>query len=164
MRFRILVFLLLLAQSVLGESLQDGFYAVVRKEAVNGPAYALQQSQSRLGYDPTFLGDGEDPLNVVVDRTGFVPLSLKEAPSKRPDTTERTQFWLGVSLTDEAAQQFERFTRDNLGGTVAIVVGGKVVTMHGIKAVIKGGQIQISRCGDNGCQVLFRELKDNIEE
>ena len=46
---------------------------------------------------------------------------------------------------------------------MAVVVGQKVVTMHKIKSVIKGGKLQISRCGDNGCQVLYRELNDNIK-
>ena len=39
------------------------------------------------------------------------------------------------------------------------MVGGKVVTMHNIKEVIKGGKIQISRCGDRGCEILFRECE-----
>ena len=142
---------------------KDGFYAVVKKEAVEGEHPSLPEGEERLDYDPSFLGDHDDPLKVVVDTRSVVEMLLKEPPEKRPDTTARTQFWLGVTLTDEAAGKFEAFTREHLGGTVAVVVGGRVITMHKIKSVITGGKIQISRCGDNGCQILYRELTDNVE-
>lgn len=141
----------------------DGFYAVVKKEAIGGEHPPLPEGEERLDYDPSVLGDHDDPLKVVVDTRSVVEMQLKEPPEKRPDTTARTQFWLGVTLTDEAAGKFETFTREHLGGTVAVVVGGRVITMHKIKSVISGGKIQISRCGDKGCQILYRELTDNVE-
>ena len=72
-------------------------------------------------------------------------------------------FWLGISLTPSASELLEAFTRDHLGQRVAVVTGGEVITMHKIKEVIKGGKIQISRCGDRGCEILFQELEDNID-
>ena len=161
--FRTFLFLLLL-QCGWAQPMEDGFYSVVRQEALESSSTQLEEGQHLNPYGPSFLNDDEEPVNVVVESDDFVPLTLKEQPSKRPDTTERTQFWLGVQLTDQAAVKFEGFTRDHLGGTVAIVVGGKVVTMHRIKDVIKGGNIQISRCGDAGCQILFRELRDNVDQ
>ncbi len=67
-----------------------------------------------------------------------------------------------VSLSEEAAAQFESFTERYLGQTVALVVGGQVLTVHKIRQVVHDGKVQISRCGDEGCQILFLELRDNV--
>ena len=69
-----------------------------------------------------------------------------------------------VSLSEEAAAQFESFTERHLGQTVALVVGGQVLTVHKIRQVVHDGNVQISRCGDEGCQILFLELRDNVPE
>ena len=145
------------------EPLQDGFYRVLRTfESSAAMDKELGPGERMLRYNPIFV-EGENKEEVVIVRAEpFVPMLLQEPPSKIADRTERTQFWLGVSLTPEAADSFEQFTRDNLGERLAIVAGGDVITMHGIKSVISGGKVQISRCGDRGCEVLFRELNDNI--
>lgn len=126
----------------------DGFYAVVRRETPPGEA-PCGEGEIRLPYE-----DGA----VVLKGGDFVPLVLKAPPTKRPDPTERTQSWVEVTLTEEAAARFETFTREHLGQSVAVLVNGNVVSVHGIRAVITGGQVQISRCGDDRCEVLFREL------
>lgn len=160
----VLVLALACLSPVLSESLDDGFYNVIRKERPSDDVTLLKEHQARVHYNPIFLDGDEQELSVIVEDDTFVPIVLKQTPEKTQDTTDRTQFWLQISLADGAASKLETFTRENLGGTVAIVVGGKVVTMHKIKSVVTGGKLQISRCGDNGCQVLFRELTDNIEE
>ncbi len=137
----------------------DGFYAVVRREAGSQTPVPTGEHELRLRYHAAFR-DAGDPAEetVVVRRQAFVPLLLKGAPTKTADPTQRTRFWVGVSLTEEAARQFETFTAQHLGQSVAIVIGGEVITVHTIRQVIKDGRVQISRCGDEGCQVLFREL------
>jgi preprotein translocase subunit SecD len=149
--------------AVWAEPIADGFYSVLRKDPVSQRHEAVEPDQARLEYNPVFLDTEQEQRSIVVERGGFVPILLSEAPTKTADQTDRTQFWLHISLAQESAQHLEDFTRKHLGGTVAVVVGGKVVTMHGIKDVIKGGKLQISRCGDDGCKILFRELKDNLE-
>jgi hypothetical protein len=47
---------------------------------------------------------------------------------------------------------------------VAIVVGGEVLTMHKIKEPITSGQLQISRCNDNACELLYVRLRDNVKK
>lgn len=146
--------------------LEDGFYRVLQTyPSESALDRELQDNELVLGYNPVFA-DSEDDQEaaVVVEVDNFVPLQLREQPEKLPDQTDRTMFWLGISLTPETSERFEEFTRENLGQRVAVVVGGKVVTMHNIKEVIKGGKIQISRCGDRGCEILFRELEDNVGE
>lgn len=146
--------------------LADGFYRVMRTYPDSASiAEKLDTGERMLKYNPTFLDPEDNAEEVVIVRfEPSVPLQLAEPPSKVADRTERTKFWLGVSLTADAAKSFEKFTEENLGQRVAIVVGGEVITMHGIKEVIRGGKVQISRCGDNACEVLFRELSDNIDD
>ena len=146
------------------KSLEDGFYRVLQTyPSETAVTRELKDNERILGYNPVFADSEEDREEaVVVEVDNFVPLQLREQPEKLPDQTDRTMFWLGISLTPETSERFETFTRDNLGQRVAVVVGGKVVTMHGIKEVIKGGKIQISRCGERGCEILFRELEDNV--
>lgn len=149
------LFCAVLAGTAWAEPIPDGFYAVVRREPGPDAQGELAEGQVRLRFHEAF-SDAQE--TVVVQRTDFVPLQLREPPTKTPDPTERTRFWVSVSLSDEAAAQFETFTERHLGEAVAIVVGGEAITVHGIRAVIKGGKVQISRCGDDGCQILFREL------
>jgi hypothetical protein len=161
-----LLLLFLLPVSAEPAPLADGFYRVMRtypdRASVEGK---LQTGEQMLRFNPTFLDAKDNGEEIVVVRVEpNVPLLLAEAPSKMADRTEETKFWLGVSLNPEAAKSFETFTEENLGQRVAIVVGGEVITMHGIKEVIRGGKVQISRCGDKGCEVLFRELSDNIDD
>jgi preprotein translocase subunit SecD len=141
----------------------DGFYAVVRRDAISERDESVGPDETRVEYNPIFLDSEEEQHSVVIKREDFVHILLDEAPTKTADQTDRTKFWLHISLAPDQAQDLEDFTSRHLGGTVAVVVAGKVVTMHVIKEVIKGGKVQISRCGDNGCQVLFRELNDNLE-
>lgn len=169
MRIQLLCLSLLLLLLLLGVPAQaepvavpDGFYAVVRREKLS-EAQPVGGKEVRLAFNAAFRDVVDDPdETVVVEREGFVPLLLRESPTRTADPTERTRFWLRVSLSEEAAAQFEAFTERHLDHAVAIVVGGKVLTVHRIRQVIHDGKVQISRCGDEACQILFLELKDNV--
>lgn len=137
----------------------NGLYPVVREASNREALLPLAPGEVVVVHDPSILeGGATDKVHLVVRRDEFAPLSLKQPPQKLPDQTDRTLFWLGLTLDDSSSQRLEEITRAHLGQTLAVVVGGNSVTKHGIKSVIKGGKVQISRCGDNGCQVLFREL------
>ena len=144
---------------------ENGFYRVLDTfPSESDMDRAIEPTERVLRYNPAFLeaeDNHEEAVVVATDR--FVPMQLKEQPEKLPDATDRTMFWLGISLTPSASELLEAFTRDYLGQRVAVVAGGEVITMHTIKEVITGGKVQISRCGDRGCEILFQELEDNIE-
>ena len=53
----------------------------------------------------------------------------------------------------------ERLTRDHLGRQLTIVLGGEVVTMHKIREVIKGGDVQISSCVAGAAGYLLEQLR-----
>ncbi len=65
---------------------------------------------------------------------------------------------LRIELTEDAAAEMERVTRENLGSSAALVIDGEVVTAHKIRAVIEGGRIQLSRCTDTACELIYARL------
>jgi len=65
---------------------------------------------------------------------------------------------LSVSLARKNVERTEAFTRAHLGGKVAMVIDGEIVTLHKIRSVITGGKLQITRCTDNACEVIRAKL------
>jgi len=65
---------------------------------------------------------------------------------------------LHLQLEKKYIDQLEKFTGDNVNKSVAVVIGGKIVTIHKIRCAIEGGRIQITRCNDSACEVLYTEL------
>jgi hypothetical protein len=45
------------------------------------------------------------------------------------------------------------------GKQIAIVLGGEVVTTHKIRAVIRDGNVQITRCVPGAAKYLLEQLK-----
>lgn len=87
-----------------------------------------------------------------------VELNLAVAPQIN-DTSDKYAFNLNIELDDAAAQKLQKFTAKNLNRGVAMVIGGKVVTMHKIRSEIIGGRLQITRCNDNGCKYIYNSLQ-----
>jgi preprotein translocase subunit SecD len=131
----VLVVVLLSSCALVKRDLPDGLYAVaatgVRVESDDGPPLTLRESPS-------------------------VPLLLEGEPTTAPDGRGRSL--LSVTLTPPAAAALASFTREHLGGRVAIVLGGRIVSAHQIRSVITGGAMQISRCFDDRCQILRSRL------
>jgi preprotein translocase subunit SecD len=65
---------------------------------------------------------------------------------------------LMVRLAPERVKALEDFTRAHLGGEVATMVDGNIVTMQTVRSVISDGQAHISRCFGNACEVLRVKL------
>lgn len=99
-----------------------------------------------------------DPVRyIVIKDVPSVPVVLDEEP-ELSKTNDKYELALSFTLAPEYVNQMEKFTGDNIGKRVVLVIGGKIITMHGIKAAIKNGQIRITRCTDNGCEFIYRNL------
>jgi hypothetical protein len=134
--------------------LEDGIYLV---GTVNKHGYFTK-------INPDFLDSADMRTGgVVLDTDEYVPIRLS-APPDTAHHEERNNTKLMLDLTRESGDALEDFTGRNLGRRVAIVIGGQVTTMHGIKAKITGGKLQITRCTDNACEKLYYELKDNVQQ
>ncbi len=110
-------------------------------------------------YDYRFLRDEErrPPKYFLLPGRADVPLLLAGPP--RSVVGERGLTELLIELTEEAAADMERVTREKLGRGAAFLIDGEVVTAHKIRAVIKNGRLQLSRCSDTACEYILARLQ-----
>ena len=142
-------------------SLQNGAYFILREASTPQEARVPDVSQVVLTYDRQKYGDAttNQPLSYVsIDPKDFVPLIIEGDPTMTRDGQGKSI--LSVSLTRANAEKAEEFTRAHLGGRIAMVVGGEIVTLHKIRSVVTGGKLQITRCEDNACEVIKAKLVD----
>lgn len=141
------------------QGLVDGLYLVQREASAKIDLGSLKDSEVMLVNDYEFLAPEErgETSYIVISKSAFIPIILEGEPVKSNDQNGRPK--LEISLSCEQIQPLEKFTRENVMKSVAIVIGGKVVTMHKIRVPIIGGKMQITRCTDHGCEALFTQLK-----
>lgn len=113
---------------------------------------------SHLFVDTT---DSDQPLQVWIDTTAFVPLSLAEAPDSIQQEDQRIKLML--TMSDDAGQSLAEFTTEHVNDRVAMVIDGEAMTIHKIREPITGGKLQITRCTDRACSFLFLALQDNVK-
>ncbi len=144
--------------AVTSSAIDDGIYLVLSEREPDSLADPVPDGRVLLIYDSYILQPSErGPDEYFLLRTEpDVPLELGEAPEKGVDDKGRPK--LHIALKEEYATLLEEFTTENVGRRVAIVIGGRIATAHGIKTPIVGGRIQITRCTDNACEVLLTEL------
>jgi len=136
----------------------NGIYAVLAE----GPTRQEMDQQKAphyvLLYDRKYLDENpkQAPKYVALDSSSFVPFVLAEAP--KIDGTYRDHPVLSLRLAPKNVKLLESFTSAHLGGSVATVIDGEIVTMHKVRSVIEDGQVQISRCTDNACRILRMKL------
>lgn len=137
---------------------QNGFYSVLSERSSREEARTDSLPNIVLLYDGKYVDSSQttSPSYVALDTTSFVPLIIEGAPTAKKDGNGRTL--LGVSLSKKYIKTLENFTKAHLGGRVAIVLDGEIITMHMIRSVISEGKVQITRCYDNACEVLFSKL------
>jgi len=99
----------------------------------------------------------DKPRYVALSTVQFVPINLAHKPTKHVDAQGKKQLMLELAKSEIVP--LETFTRKNCGRSVAIVIGNQVVTVHKVREPITGGKMQITRCTDNGCDVLFTQLQ-----
>jgi preprotein translocase subunit SecD len=144
-----------------GKRLPDGVYAVRREGAKETDVLPLKDGEALVVNRHRYLKDGEnEPARfLVVRRAPEVALDLAGAPKAIEEGGEVVRILL--RLRPQAAAALERLTRDHLGRPVAIVLGGEVVTVHKVREVIKGGDVQITSCAAGAAPYLLKQLRDH---
>ena len=139
---------------------QNGVYAVIREAATREEAEGGDTRCTVLPYDKKYTdsGPGEPLKYVAIDPSSFVPLILEGAPDAKKDDAGKTI--LSVTLKKEYVKTLEDFTRAHLGGEIAILLDGEIVTLHKVRSVISEGKFQVTRCTDNACEVLRAKLTE----
>ncbi len=143
-------------------SLRNGVYAVLKEAPTAEQARVQSVKHAVLLYDRKYSeSDRNQPAKyVALDTASFVPLVLAAPPEARTD--DRGFTLLSVRLAREHVKTLETFTREHLNGAVAIVLGGEIITMHKVRSVITDGDVKITRCQDNACQVLRTKLTGGL--
>jgi preprotein translocase subunit SecD len=141
------------------KNLVDGLYLIQREAKSEKELQPIIDPERILINDYEFIAPEErgETSYVVVSKNSFVPIILASKPVKSSDQTGKPK--LEIFLADDQIKPLEKFTTDNVMKSVAIVIGGKVVTMHKIRVPIVGGKMQITRCTDHGCEALYTELQ-----
>jgi CubicO group peptidase (beta-lactamase class C family) len=137
----------------------DGIYAVRRESLKEQDLLPLGEGELLLVHHhrPLKKEEKEPPRFLVVPSAPDVELDLVGEPKAVKEGTEVVRIF--VKLLPKAATALERLTRDHLGGQIAIVLGGEVVTMHKVREVIKGGDAQITRCTAGTARYLLDQLQ-----
>ena len=143
--------------------IHDGLYLITQIDTVQSRPTALGLTEVPVFFSPMFEDfNSEKYVRLVVDTTNYVPLELE----KLPETEQETDFKkkLLLSLSPAASEKLKTFTTEHVMSHVALVVDGEALTMHKIRVPITSGQLQISRCNDNACELLFVKLQDSIKK
>ncbi len=152
-----------LAQTKSDFNIPDGLYLIVKIDTSATQDDTLSSKEIAIYFSKLFEEFNSDEyLRIIIDTTEYVPLELEKAPTSEQQTEARKNLLL--SLTEEASEKLKSFTTNHLMERVALVVDGEALTMHKIKVPITSGQLQITRCNDNACELLYFTLEDNIKK
>jgi preprotein translocase subunit SecD len=141
-----------------GPTLKDGLYLILRQDQDKAKLEPTGPGEEIVINDFEFLhpSERESAFFIVVSSKESIPFKFSTDPARDIDEKGRTKLLL--QLAEDQIKPLERFTSKNCGKSVAIIIGGKVATTHKIREAIKGGKLQITRCSDFGCDVLYTEL------
>lgn len=142
-------------------SLPNGFYLILEEQADASVLQKPADDEAIVTYTLDHLGVHDQPARHF--RVKAVP-DLHFSSDAKTELGDKVEgkTTLNVVLGEGNAGEFQKFTAANIDRAVAIIIGGKVVTAHKIRAEIVGGKIQITRCGDDACEQLNLWLKDSV--
>ena len=141
------------------QHLENGAYSILREapslqeaQVASAPGVVLTYDRRKYSGAPP-----NEPLAyVAIDPKDYVPLIIEGNPEMKSDGQGKSI--LTVSLSGKNVQRAEAFTRAHIGGRIAMVVDGEIVTLHKIRSVITDGKLQITRCTDDACEVIRSKL------
>jgi preprotein translocase subunit SecD len=141
--------------------LPDGVFAVIRESSTEAEARVDGVSHVVMLYDRKYsdADRNEPPRYIVIDPSSSVPLVIEGKPDMVKDGEGHSV--LSITLPRENIKALEDFTREHLGGKIAIVCDGEIITLHKVRSVIHEGKVQIARCDDNACEILRTKLSND---
>ncbi|MCI0459360.1 MAG: hypothetical protein L0Z62_20615 [Gemmataceae bacterium] len=143
----------------LPRKLPNGVYAVQRDSLREKDVLPLRDGEVLVVHQHRYVrNDAHEPARFLVVRsTPQVTFDLQGEPKAIREGTEVLRIML--KLQPKAATALERLTRDHQGRQIAIILGGEVATMHKIREVIQGGDVQITSCVAGAAGFLFKQLQ-----
>jgi hypothetical protein len=143
---------------------RDGVYEVLRESLEEKDVLPLKEGEVLAMDRHPYLkaGEKEPPVYLAIRISPDVELALATPPKSVKDGDEVVRILL--KLEPKSATALERLTTDRVGKKVAIVLGGEVVTVHKIREVIKGGEVQITSCAAGAAKYLLEQLQAGQEK
>lgn len=140
----------------------DGVYLILREVETPKELGPLKSGETSIVYDyaDSDLKPKPPARILVIKPKPDIPVMLEESPNLAKDRNGRPM--LNISLSKESIEPLRKFTHDNLGGAIAMILKNHVVSTHKIREEIKEGKVQITRCSDSACEVLYLHLKDKV--
>lgn len=142
---------------------ENGIYLVQRWTVDRDDLFPLFENEVFFEYDESKyieLRDEEaEPVKfIALSQTEFIPFDLEQPPvmKKREDGFKL----VSLTFSAEMTEKMKSFSRQFLGRQVATVVDGNIITLHKVRSVIDGGRLQITRCTDDGCELILGQLSD----
>lgn len=147
------------SQPVPGTKLADGIYPVSRQAAHDKDVLPMKEDEAIVVNSHRYMKYNEkEPTRILVVRVSQrIALDLANEPRGDKEGAEATQVLL--KLKPPAAQALARLTRDHIGQQLAIVLDGEAATVHKIRGVIVGGEVQITSCAPRAAGYLLRRLR-----
>jgi preprotein translocase subunit SecD len=141
------------------KKIPDGVYAVLRDSDREQDIMPLKEGETLLANRHRYLknAEKEPPRYLAVHSSPDVVLDLAGEPKADKDGQEVVRIQL--KLRPAAAAALEKLTRERPGKQLAIVLDGEVVTVHKIRTVITGGDVQITSCSPGGAKYLLKRLE-----
>lgn len=140
---------------------EDGIYLIERTGDNNKETYPLSSNERRIEFNKEFIEKTDQSSKyIVINIEEYAPLQLREQPTTQHQDGNRKRLML--TLADKAKLQLKDFTTKHINKLTTIVVNGEALTMHKIRTVIDGGHLQITRCTDDACELLYVQLQDNV--
>jgi preprotein translocase subunit SecD len=141
------------------KKLPDGVYAVQRESLKEKDVLPLKEGEVlAVDHHRYVKTDKKEPPRFLVVRSApEVTLDLASEPQAVKEGGEIARILL--KLKPPAAMTLERLTRNQEGKQIAIVLAGEVVTVHKVRGVIKGGDVQITSCAEGAAGFLLEKLK-----
>ena len=134
---------------------------MLRESSTEAEARVDGVSQVVMLYDQKYSDADQNapPRYIVIDSSSSVPLVIEGKPDTVKDGEGHSV--LSITLLRENTKAMEEFTRAHLGGKIAIVCDGEIITLHRVRSVIHEGKVRIARCDDNACEILRTKLSND---
>ncbi len=145
------------------KKLKNGMYLVDKIVYDSTKIDASDTQKTLIKFNQLFLKNApEKSVGLLIFNSNFVPLELNEEP-KLIDQDEKKKK-IELSLSHAASEQLAMFTSHNVMKQATLVIDGEALTVHEIREAITGGKMQITRCSDNACEIIYVKLKDSMQK
>jgi len=134
-------------------TLTDGVYSIRQIAESEGEIVDIQADElvvPALSYEET--------VYLLIGKTPDVLFNLKQPATKT--TINKDNFSIHLKFDDESSEKLFLLTKDlaEIGGYIANVIGGELVSYHRIQEEIPDGVVKVTCCDPSACERLMEAL------